>query len=225
MKIEKINDKQIRCTISREDLAQRKIKLSELACGTGNSKQLFRDMIRQAADDFGFEVDDIPLMVEAIPVSAECIILILTKVDNPEETESHFAQLLGDEGIDMLGGMEETDNIEDFDEPDEDNIKAIDSKLLFSIYRFDSLNTLIELSKMLHPIYEGDSSVFKSPINNQYYLSLCTDRDHKDSLQYVTNLLTEYGTHEPAVYNTEFFYIEHFETIIDVNAIETMSQL
>lgn len=225
MKIEKINDRQIRCTISREDLAQRKIKLSELACGTGNSKQLFRDMIRQAADDFGFEVDDIPLMVEAIPVSAECIILILTKVDNPEETENHFAQLLGDEGLDMLENMEEIESDADYYEPEENNLKAIDSKLLFSIYRFDSLSKLIDLSKMLHPIYDGDSSLFKSPLNNQYYLSLCTDREHKDSLKYVTNLLTEYGTHEPAVYNTEFFFIEHFDTIIDINAIEKLSQL
>ena len=31
MKIEKINDNQIRCTLSKEDLADRNIKLSELA--------------------------------------------------------------------------------------------------------------------------------------------------------------------------------------------------
>ena len=31
MKIEKINDNQIRCTLTRDDLAQRQLKLSELA--------------------------------------------------------------------------------------------------------------------------------------------------------------------------------------------------
>lgn len=31
MKIEKISDKQIRCTLTREDLAKREIKLTELA--------------------------------------------------------------------------------------------------------------------------------------------------------------------------------------------------
>lgn len=34
MKIEKVNDNQIRCTLTREDLAERQIKLSELAYGT-----------------------------------------------------------------------------------------------------------------------------------------------------------------------------------------------
>ena len=35
MKIEKVNENQIRCTLTREDLAERQIKLSELAYGTG----------------------------------------------------------------------------------------------------------------------------------------------------------------------------------------------
>lgn len=34
MKIEKVSDNQIRCTLTREDLAERQIKLSELAYGT-----------------------------------------------------------------------------------------------------------------------------------------------------------------------------------------------
>lgn len=38
MKIEKVNDNQIRCTLTREDLAERQIKLSELAYGHGKSE-------------------------------------------------------------------------------------------------------------------------------------------------------------------------------------------
>lgn len=44
MKIEKVNENQIRCTLTREDLAERQIKLSELAYGTEKAKMLFRDM-------------------------------------------------------------------------------------------------------------------------------------------------------------------------------------
>ena len=42
MKIEKVNENQIRCTLTREDLAERQIKLSELAYGTEKAKMLFR---------------------------------------------------------------------------------------------------------------------------------------------------------------------------------------
>lgn len=38
MKIEKVNENQIRCTLTREDLAERQIKLSELAYGTEKAK-------------------------------------------------------------------------------------------------------------------------------------------------------------------------------------------
>ena len=58
MKIEKLNDHQIRCTLTSEDLATRNIKLSELAYGSEKAKALFRDMMQQAAIDFGFEADD-----------------------------------------------------------------------------------------------------------------------------------------------------------------------
>ena len=99
MKIEKVNENQIRCTLTREDLADRQIKLSELAYGSEKAKNLFRDMIEQANYEFGFEVDDIPVMIEAIPLSGENIILQITKVEYPEELDTRFSKF--SEGGDM----------------------------------------------------------------------------------------------------------------------------
>ena len=48
MKIEKVNDNQIRCTLTRDDLASRELKISELAYGTEKAKNLFRDMMKPA---------------------------------------------------------------------------------------------------------------------------------------------------------------------------------
>ena len=38
MKIEKVNDHQIRCTLTKADLADRELKISELAYGTEKAK-------------------------------------------------------------------------------------------------------------------------------------------------------------------------------------------
>ncbi len=92
MKIEKINDNQIRCTLTKEDLETHHIQISELAYGTDKAKQLFRDMMQQAQMQFGFEADNIPLMIEAIPVSTESIVLIITKVEDPEELDTRFSK-------------------------------------------------------------------------------------------------------------------------------------
>ena len=99
MRIERVNDRQIRCTLTKADLADRQLKISELAYGTEKAKLLFRDMMQQAEYQLGFEAEDIPLMIEAIPLSGECIVLIITKVEDPEELDSRLS-----------GFMEETED-------------------------------------------------------------------------------------------------------------------
>ena len=110
MKIEKISERQIRCTLSKKDLIDRELRLSELAYGTDKAKELFRDMMQQAACELGFEADDIPLMIEAIPVSSECLVLVVTKVDDPEELDTRFSKFTdeGNEDYDEDNEYEET---------------------------------------------------------------------------------------------------------------------
>lgn len=105
MKIERINDHQIRCTLTKADLVDRELKISELAYGTDKAKDLFREMMQQASFECGFEAENTPLMIEAIPLNAECIVLIITKVDDPEELDtrfSKFAPSIHDEDEDSL---------------------------------------------------------------------------------------------------------------------------
>lgn len=112
MKIEKVNDHQIRCTLTKADLADRELKISELAYGTEKAKNLFRDMMQQASYEFGFDADDIPLMIEAIPLNSECIVLVITKVEDPEELDTRFSKFApsatdddDDEYDDTISGM------------------------------------------------------------------------------------------------------------------------
>ena len=48
MKIERLSENSIRCTLNRADLDSRELKISELAYGTEKAKSLFKDMIAQA---------------------------------------------------------------------------------------------------------------------------------------------------------------------------------
>ena len=117
MKIEKINEHQIRCTLTKADLVDRELKISELAYGTDKAKNLFRDMMQQAAFECGFEAENTPLMIEVIPLNAECIVLIITKVDDPEELDTRFSKFApsihdseeegGDDSSDTLEGADD----------------------------------------------------------------------------------------------------------------------
>lgn len=91
MKIEKINDQQIKCTLTRKELEKRELKLTEIAYGNEKVKTLFRDMMREAELIYGFEADDVPLMIEVIPYSDRVVVLV-TKVEEPEELDTRFSR-------------------------------------------------------------------------------------------------------------------------------------
>ena len=50
MKIEKVNDHQIRCTLTKADLADRELKISELAYGTEKAKRCRRYTAHDRSD-------------------------------------------------------------------------------------------------------------------------------------------------------------------------------
>ena len=145
MKIERISENQIRCTLSKHDLMERHLKISELAYGSDKAKELFRDMMEQANIDLGFYADDIPLMIEAIPTSRESIILVITKVDNPDEFDEQFSQFnLQDEEYEE----------EEFDtEEDEQTDNLLESSELANC--FEQLHELLEEANA-----KSDSSEF-----------------------------------------------------------------
>lgn len=117
MKMERISDNQIRCTLNKEDLLDRQLRISELAYGSDKAKELFREMMQQASYELGFEAEDIPLMIEAIPVSSECLVLIITKVEDPDELDTRFSKFSSDSDLDEFEYDLEDDEISFPDEP------------------------------------------------------------------------------------------------------------
>lgn len=118
MRIERLNENQIRCTLDKEDLEQRQLVLSELARGSEKAKELLQDLILQASSELGFEVENTPLMIEAIPIANDCLVLVVTKVDDPEVLNSRLSYLSS-----LLGLMKD-DTYESpfFDDEDDDDV-------------------------------------------------------------------------------------------------------
>ena len=153
MRIERINDNQIRCTLSKHDLTERHLKISELAYGSDKAKELFRDMMEQANMDFGFEADDIPLMIEAIPTSKESIVLVITKVEDPDEFEEKFSKFGNvvnkfDDSVDESEEYYDYDSEEDTEEDDDE-------------YQGDLINCFEQLNQLIdNPESDGNNSEF-----------------------------------------------------------------
>lgn len=242
MLFEKINDKQIRCTIDSSDLSSRGIKLVELAYGSEKARNLFKDMINQASIELGFEAHNTPLMVEATPLPNESLLLTITKVDNPDELDTRFSRFSPapiDEIQTMLSDLENSKNAESNEDlskllTDElinkidifnDSLKISEQNNLYRVFSFTNLDTLIEVSRFIGTDYLGFSSLYKNPSKNKYYL-LLNNKNLDSRIFYQTcNVLMEYGNKEMSFDPNIAHLNEHFELFIENNAINKLAAI
>ena len=92
MRIEKINENSIRCILTSFDLSVRNLNLRELAYGSENAKKLFDEMMTKAHAEVGFNAENTPIMIEAIPMMGNAIQIVITKVEAPEELDTRFSK-------------------------------------------------------------------------------------------------------------------------------------
>lgn len=233
MKIEKVNDNQIRCTLTKEDLASREIKLSELAYGTEKAKSLFRDMMQQANFEFGFEAEDIPLMIEAIPLNADCIVLIITKVEDPEELDTRFSRFSpseDDEDEEDEGGDTLVPSPKDEMEELFSGVKASKEPIspshvagVVRTFYFNSLSQVIDAAKVVGPDFTCPNTLYKDAKSGQYLLVLTLLEEAKAEFNCVCNNLSEYGFQKSSLPINKSYFEEHFEVIVKDNALTFLS--
>ena len=249
MKIERISENQIRCTLTSFDLSIRNLNLGELAYGSEKARNLFREMIQKASNEVGFEAEDIPLMVEAIPLSNESVMLVITKIDDPEELDTRFSKfsqlseeeqesifggipselLEGADGLldflkrDMLGLTTEsapaTPTVEDVEAQTEDEAPVIQTR----IYRFGSLDQVTDAAKVTAQICQAPSALYKKPGTSQYYLLLRSTDTDPLAFSRLCNMLAEYGDKVKQEVASEAYYLEHYELIIREQALQKLS--
>ena len=248
MKIERINENSIRCTLTRDDLEERQVKLSEIAYGTEKAKMLFHDMMMQASKELGFEANDIPLMIEAIPGAGDSIILNITKVENPDDIDSKFSKLgsmLGEpnknnsllERMKKLEGAEDvldilrhvTEAVKALPEIEEQKSNADDSVAEPSIplrfFSFSTLDSVIRAATLLNGIYNGSNTLYKDDIAELYLLAMTQTEHTTSDFNRICNMLSEYGCAEPGDGATLAFLEEHCTVVLPQNALQTLGQL
>jgi adapter protein MecA 1/2 len=69
MKIERLSENQMRFTVWRQELEDNDIDISDIAGNkSGKADELLKMLMNRAKDEFGFEPESAPLVVEAMQV-------------------------------------------------------------------------------------------------------------------------------------------------------------
>lgn len=215
MKIEKINDNQIKFILTRDDLKERNIKIEDLIKVSDKTQALFRDIIEQALDECGFTSENTPLMVEAVPSTIDySIMIIVTKLENEDKTKYS-------DKFTILQQTKEARRfkrtpISTFDSDSKPNDKNI------TIYSFKNLDDVIDLSARLNKVFSGTNSLYK--YNDKYFLLLQINSESDSiGLKNLEFILNEYGKKHISTVLSKYYLIEHAEPLISDQAIKILS--
>lgn len=246
MKIEKVNDHQIRCTLTKKELEKRDLKLSEMSYGNEKVKRLFQDMMRMAAYECDFEAEDTPLMIEVIPFT-ECAVIIITKVEDPDELDTRFSRFAPSvhEGENPLAGIigdvfqsltEKNEDIAELFKKMQqhndaglishitDNKEVAEAPASVSLfYTFTALGEVIHVCRMLSNLYIGESTLYKNTQKKQFILHIYNTENTEEDLKRICNILSEYALPVNANNLSKFYISEHCETLIPQNAVSSMA--
>lgn len=255
MKIERINENQIRCTLNSTDLSMRNLNLGELAYGSEKARDLFHEMIQKASSEVGFDADDIPLMVEAIPLSNESVMLVITKIEDPEELDtrfSKFSQMTDGNSDNLWGGLtsellEGANGLIDFLKKDFPGVPLPEGTVLQNqpltgqsdkeksaetapvpqtrIYRFNSLDRISEAAKAAGDLCVCENTLYKKPKSGQYYLVLACGNSDPLIFSRLCNVLAEYGEKIRQEAGSEAYYQEHYEVIVRRLALQNLMHI
>lgn len=253
MRLERISENQIRCTLSKNDLEDRNLFINELAYSTDKTKALFRDMMQQAFYELGFDAEDIPLMIEAIP-SAETLVLVITKVEDPEELDTRFSKFTKPHIMDIdLDPEDEDEDEEDFatiygsmedeldvnDMPEQNTFSRFDdfsadksykpntnmASMSQQVFCFHDLDVIITVASLLRNVYHEPSQLYKDAKEQCYYLMLQRGALTSSAFLRICNLVSEYGDIVPFTYASIFYFQEHFIDIAGNYALEALAKL
>ena len=235
MKIERIDDNSIKCTLSSTDLSARDLNLRDMTYGSQAAKRLFNEMMQKAKEEVGFSIENTPLMIEAIPLQGGAVQLIISKVDDPEELDTRFSKFsavgsgqngwISELATQILEGaqglMKQLKDEEDTEAVEEESKKDKKEEGI-RLYRFQSLDRVIDAAKAVGDYDLGANSLYKDGGSKGYYLSLHSKNKDMDTLNRVANLLMEYGERVNGDSASEAHYKEHMEHLVPKNALQKL---
>lgn len=204
MKIERISENQLKLTLTKADLAERKIKLEDLISPSERTQKLFRDIMEQALDEEDFISENTPLMVEAIPSGGDGIMIIVTTVNNKEKHADEDLRRWKKKPMDTLAHEEEKN-----------------SDIL--IYSFPSLDDVIGVSLRLDGVFKGESAVYKN--DGKYFLVMQGDTyTTEETAEDAERILKEYGQKHISTPLAKYYLLEHGEALLAEQAIKALAK-
>ena len=208
MKIEKVNDNQIRCILTPGDLIKRHLSIKSIAQGDQAAQALVREMMEQSSEEFGFEPNEFPLLVELSPAEGGGIALTVTKVNSMDEIPisaqaDHLMRALQA----IVNMAKENDRKERIPAP-------------VAAFSFDARRVLVLPPELKEDPRGVHTALYWQPKYNVYYLCVTSSLKYQAVFSHVCHLLSEYGRSVPVTEGSPAYFAEHYVTLCARKALK-----
>jgi len=216
MRFDRINEHQVRCTITAEDLNERKLSVRDMKYGSRQTMDLFHEIVAKASSQYGFNEEQLPIMIEAVPLGPEELMLIISAVEDAEELDPHFAK---------FAAMENQEEVPDL--PKETFLTSSESEDRFyaGMVVFRSIDEVIYFAQKQGASFPGSSALYRDEENHLLYMALLRPEEMpgKDFNVFL-NSISEYGALAENSQVLYSFYKEH-RTPVMAEPLRVLSRL
>ncbi|MDO5695481.1 MAG: adaptor protein MecA [Eubacteriales bacterium] len=226
MKLEKLNDNQIKCTLHPTDLIERKLTPEHLSYNSDGIQELFRDVLHLARDKYDFNTEASPLMVEAIPSKNFVLTLLISKIDNIEEIDNRFSTFtdrMHSLSVNMTApkGSEKS-----FAAPIKGPVGGPTVKRPGeadeAAYEFEGIRDVYHLAKVARHLGHLDNYLYQNPKNRHYILYVCNKYFNQKHFNHYLDFISEYGRRLSNEKVNVGFFEESYRCIIRRNALQAV---
>jgi len=208
MDIQRINESQVRVTLSQDDLETRNIKVTELVYGSEKTHQLLQEVVQKAHSNGELELVNRPLMAELLPLSpAEPVTIVVTQVNQAIQSPAKQTQ-----------GVKWTPRTPRHHVPPLQPPQKPDPRIAHqALFCFADMDTAAQAAYRVVTLFNGQSRLYK--YERAYFLFLANAIPFPP---HFNAMVAEYGQRQPHAFLTSAFLAEHGETIIATNALQKL---
>lgn len=248
MTIKRNSDNQISCTISASELAERSLELGDLSYGSKQAKSLVSEIMKIAKKEIGFSSDNLPLVVEAIPMENDDVMFIITKCEYPEELDARFSRFtpadeseyppvdhseinMDDTASNIFKHLETLANEMNEEETETEvdtNSQPGTTKPKappYMIYSFDSMEDLISLAKLISSELPLPSSIYKTGQGQGLHLLVSPGESSAEKFKSICEIISEYSSKDRRLKGSDLLLKEHYKAVIEDNALEVLAKI
>ncbi len=231
MKIEKINDTKIRCTLTGDDLDAMNIKLTDLILKKDKSRALFDDILEAAFIEYNFKPGDSPMMIEALPGDDNSVVLTFTIVDSTLNQNNPLANLLGNDSSNSndLGGLigSEKRITSEVKKTKSHTTTITDARVDggSNIYSFKTIDEVMDAIGVIKEDFIGKSNLHFDKSNKLYILTIFNDQLSDENYNKICNTLCEFSVLEICNPLSLAYLTEYCQLVVANNAVEIISQI